>query len=411
MISWLDLLVASTKENEAPERYFWWAGLAAISAVVRKNVYIQRGPFYKLYPNIYVALVSARSGLRKGIPISIVKKLINELDKIRVISGCQSIQALIKELSMQKTFASGAVVNEAQGILLSDEFESFITEDPRALTYLTALENTHEHEESWKKNLKGSPLEELKQPCLTLLVASNETLFESVVKQKDIKGGFIARTFIIYESKRKLVNSLIYSDQDLIRIVDEYKVTNTELIKRLKEISTLSGPFRWTEKSGKYYTHWYRELCMRDSEDDITGTMDRLGDQVIKAAMLIALSNHNELVIEMDDLTTAIQVAEDCLDGVKAISMEKEKGDINPIVEKVLRELIKAPNQEVTRQRLLVLTHVEPTLLDRALETLLQRSAIEEPKRGADKKAYYKMTRETYEIYVRFKQQEKKSPN
>ena len=114
--TFLDILLESTKEAEAPERYFWWAGLCAISGVLRKKVFLQRGPFYKLYPNIYVALVSARSGLRKGIPIAIAKNLITELDSVRVISGCNSIQGLIKELSMQQTFKSGAVINEALGI-------------------------------------------------------------------------------------------------------------------------------------------------------------------------------------------------------------------------------------------------------------------------------------------------------
>src|SRR5271165_7052097 len=111
-MQWLDILLESTKEAEAPERYFWWSGLCAISAVVKKKVFLQRGAFYKLYPNIYVALVSSRSGLRKGIPIMIVKSLVTELDSVRVISGCNSIQGLIKELSMQQTFKTGAVVNE-----------------------------------------------------------------------------------------------------------------------------------------------------------------------------------------------------------------------------------------------------------------------------------------------------------
>src|SRR5487761_172602 len=203
---WLDTLIESTKEAEAPTRYFWWSGICAISAVLRKKVFLQRGPFYKLYPHIYVALVSARSGLRKGIPILITKNLVQELDSVRVISGCNSIQGLIKELSQQQTFKSGVVINEAQGLMISDEFESFITEDQRALTYLTALHNTHEHEDSWKKRLRNSPLEDLKSPCLTLLVASNEALFESMVKQKDIEGGFIARIFIVHESKRRKVN-------------------------------------------------------------------------------------------------------------------------------------------------------------------------------------------------------------
>jgi hypothetical protein len=402
---WLITLLKSTEEAEAPSRYFWWAGICAISATIRKKVYLQRGAFYKLYPNIYVALVSARSGLRKGVPIMIAKGLVEKLDSVRVISGCNSIQALTKELSMQQTFPSGAVINEAQGLMISDEFESFITEDPRALTYLTALHNTHEHEASWKKRLKGSPLEELKSPCLTLLVASNEALFESMVKQKDIEGGFIARTFIVHESKRKRINDLLYSDEDIARLLEEDGVYKEILINRLREINKLSGKMILSTRASQYYRSWYEHISTTDV-DDRTGTFDRLGDQVLKVAMLVSISRRDDLIINDSDLALAIEESEKCLSGVREISMEKEKGDINPIIEKVLKALIRATEQSLTRKEIMNLTHIESGLLDRAIDTLVQRGAINEPKRNSSREIFYKLRREVFEQYIKFKSSE-----
>ena len=399
---WLETLLESTKEAEAPERYFWWSGVCAISAVLRKKVFLQRGPFYKLYPNIQVALVSARSGLRKGIPISIIKNLVSELDSIRVISGCNSIQGLIKELSMQQTFKSGAVINEAQGLMISDEFESFITEDARALTYLTALHNTHEHEESWKKRLRNSPLEELKSPCLTLLVASNEALFESMVKQKDIEGGFIARTFIVHESKRKKINSLIYTDAEIKDILEIDARFHESLTKRLREVAKLTGQMKLSEKASSFYRSWYEQLSIAEI-DDKTGTVERLGDQVLKVAMIISASEVDSLEISEKQLSKAIEESERCLMGTRAISMEKEKGDINPIIEKILKVLLKAPDHEITRRKLMIDTHIEAMLLDRALDTLVQRGAINEPKRNSKKEIFYKMKEDVFQNYVKFK--------
>jgi ribosomal protein S25 len=406
MTDWLGTLLESTKEAEAPDRYFWWAGLCAISAVIRKKVYLQRGAFYKLYPNIYVALVSARSGLRKGIPIMVAKKLVTDLDSVRVISGCSSIQALTKELSQQQTFRSGAVVNEAQGLMISDEFESFITKDELALTYLTALHNTHEHEESWKKRLKGSPLEELKSPCLTLLVASNEALFESMVKQKDIEGGFIARTFIVYESKRKRINDLMYTEEEIVNLLENDTRSNEILSSRLKEINKLSGKMTLSVNATRLYRSWYEQLAISDY-DDRTGSMDRLGDQVLKVAMLISVSNNNSLIIDESDLTKAIDASELCMMGARTISREKEKGDINIIIKKVLDKLIEAPEQIITRKRLLNVTHIETILIDRALDTLVQRGAIDEPKRNSKKEIFYKMKQEVYDKYTKFHSSEK----
>jgi hypothetical protein len=406
--SWLDILIESSKESEAPARYFWWAGLCAISAALKKNVYLQRGPFYKLYPNIYVAIVSAKSGLRKGIPVMTAKSLVEDLDNVRVISGCNSIEGLINELSCQKTFESGAVLSEAHGLLVSDEFESFLTENPRALTYLTALQNTHEHGKSgWKKHLKNSPLEHLKDPCLSLLIASNEALFSSVVKEKDIKGGFIARTFIVHESKRRQINSLIYDKDKLKELVEIDKDLKEKLLTRLKQISLLSGEFDLAPGVGKLYDEWYHKIS--DLEiDDITGTLERIGDQVLKVSMLVAISNHCELVIEKTDLETAIQEVELCaFQDVKNVSMEKSHGEINPVIEKVLKELIRVYPEDITRQNLLIKTHIEPIFLDRALETLRERGAIEEPRRDAKKKVVYRMTEATYRTYIKFQTAEK----
>lgn len=399
MKSLLDIVTESTKESESPERYFWWSTLAAISAVTRKNVYINRH-FYKLYPNIYVALVSSRSGLRKGIPISYAKKWIDSVNATRVISGCSSIQGLIKELSMQKTLENGQVINEAQGILLSDEFESFLTEDDRALTYLTALQNTHEHEKSWTKNLKTSGLEELKAPCLTLLVASNEALFDSVVKAKDIEGGFIARTFIVHESKRRSVNSLVYAPEMI--------PNNEEVIDYLKTISQIKGEFHWTPESGMMYDRWYRVLCSLNIEDR-TGSIERLGDQVIKAAMLISLSHcDNRLEISVENLELAITKCEQCMPGVKVVSFGNNSGNVeqDQAIPRILKAVLSAENQEIRRSRIMNKTGLDSLVFDRAIETLIQRNAIEQPYRKVgDSNIYYKMNKETYDKYMEFKKE------
>ena len=391
----LDLLIQGTAESEAPERYFWWGGLAAISAIVKKNVFINRF-YYTLYPNIYVALVSARSGLRKGAVISIVKGLIESANNTRVISGCSSIQGLISELSQQKTFEDGTVISKAQGILLSDEFESFLTEDPRALTYLTALHNTHEHEKEWTKRLKSAPLESLKEPCITLLVASNEALFDSVVKSKDIEGGFIARTFIVHESKRKMVNDL--TDEPIIKLDKE------AIINRLQEIKNLKGEFLWTLEAKARYKQWYSSLAGLNTEDK-TGTLDRLGDQVLKVTMLISLSYSNELTLRAEDIELAIAQCESCVAGVNQISVAAITGNTeqDQSVPRVLKALITAPDQTISRKLLLQKTGLDSLVISRSLETLEEKGVIEKPFRNAKKEICYKMNKEHFDMYQRFK--------
>jgi len=394
-MNWLDLLVEGTKCSESPARYYWWAGIAALGAVARKQVSIDRH-FYTLYPNVYVALVSARSGLRKGAPIAVIKGLVEDLDCVRVVSGCNSIQGLTKELGMQKTFEDGRILSTAQGLLVSDEFKAFLTDDPNALTILTALHNTHEHEKSWTKTLKNSPVEVLKSPCLSMLVASNEVLFHQVVTNSDMEGGFVARTFIVYESYRRMVNSLVYPP--------EVRLNTKALLAELKAISLVKGVFLWCADTAHFYDKWYTEMC-QSSTDDRTGTMERLGDQVIKVAMLIELADGagrtKPLELTLEVMRTAIAKAEECLGGVKAISIggTSANDEQDKAIPAVVKALLSATDNYLVRSVLLTKTGLDAVVLDRALATLTQRETILPAFRDQAKRICYRLNPEVVATY------------
>lgn len=352
-MSWLDELLKQTEESEAPERYFWWSGLAAISAVARKNVWLDRGSQYNLYPNIYVALISTKSGARKGIPISICKRLLLEIDLVRVISGCNSIQGIIEELGKQVTLMeSKTVIGEAHGILLSDELDSFLTGDPKELSILTGLYGTHEHEKEWKKTLKNSNPTTLKSPCLTMLVASNEALFDSVVKRKDAEGGFLARVILVKEGGIKRLNSLMRPPK--------HKLDIPGLSKRLIEISKIKGQFSYSDQTADMYDTWYNKM-MGEDRDDRTGTFNRLGDQVLKVAMLLSLARKDDLILDWQDIELAIDKCMECAEtGARFTpNIEPSNGDRPNATKLIVGCLIDAAIQERSISKMEILNKLQ----------------------------------------------------
>ena len=104
-MTWIDKLLTATEESESPRDYYFWAGLAALSAVSANNIYLDRY-FYKLWPNVYVILVG-RSGLRKGPPIALAKILVEAVENTRVFAGRSSIEAIIAELATARTSPGG----------------------------------------------------------------------------------------------------------------------------------------------------------------------------------------------------------------------------------------------------------------------------------------------------------------
>lgn len=397
-MSWLDLLTSSTSELEPPERFFYWSGLATIASIVKKNVFINRFS-YILYPNIYVVLVSARSGLRKGIPIGYAKSILNILDCTRIISGQNSLPDVIKDLSTQYTTPTGKVFSDAQALLCAPEFDSFLLHDDYSLTTLTDLYDTHQHDPDWRKGLK-SGREVLKQPCINILAASNEVLFEDMVKMKDIEGGFLARTFIVHESKRRVHNSLMWEPKNLI--------PRHELAKPLERLVNLAGVFEIPDPVKHLYDEWYTEVSESTIEDR-TGTLERIGDSVLKVAMLISLAKSNDLIISKETLEEAIKRCEESLMGTRKVSMGQGRSEISPIVSQVMKLLVDATDQEISRANLLKKLNCEPLQLDRVIDTLVQREVIKEPYRKAGpngrplKGIWYQMYKQIYEQYLKMR--------
>ena len=75
----------------------------------------------------------------------------------------------------------------------------------------------------------------LAKPTISLLAGINEAHAEVLFSNKDIKGGFLGRTFVIHESKRNRINSLIKRSEN----PPNYNL----LAKHLREIAKLREEF------------------------------------------------------------------------------------------------------------------------------------------------------------------------
>ena len=367
-MTWIEQFLEATKGSESPRKFFYWAGLYSIAAVVKNQVYLDKF-YYKLYPNIFVCFV-ARSGLRKGIPIAMAKAMVSEVNNTRIISGRSSIQAIIKDLSTAVTLNNGGPpLVDAVGAMFSSEFASFLVQDPQALTILTDLYDGH-YNPDWVNTTKGGGAEKLKNVCLNLIGASNEVHFRDAVPDNALGGGFIGRTLIVYASDKACVNPLTERPQTLAPL--------TELAKYLRELGKLKGEFKWSQKGKELYNAWYQKFNEANENTDDTGTLDRIHDQILKAAMLISLSRKADLVLEVEDIAEAISECLRLVPGVRKVTMGAGKSSYAPGTAIVLKELIQRPDHMVSKTYLLqrFWGHFDTADLDKIIQTLLDSRAI-----------------------------------
>ncbi len=393
-MTWIEHLLRVTKESESPRRYYYWAGLSAIAGVVKNNVFLDKF-YYKLYPNIYVLLVG-RSGIRKGPPVALAKRLVSEVGNTRVISGRASIQAIISELRTARTLDNGGPpLTDAVGFLTSSEFASFIIQDQQALTILTDLYDG-DYNPEWVNLTKGSGSEKLKNPCLTMIGASNEIHFRDAVPDNALGGGFVARTFIIHADKKSTINPLTSAPKETISI--------PKLAEYLHVVSKLRGQFSFSDKGKEVYDEWYSQFSDGDYADT-TGTIDRLHDHVLKASMLISLSRKCNLVLEEEDIREAIAACQDFVPGARRVSMGGGKSAAAPGTAVFLRELLARKEFQYGMSRIKMLqkhwSYFDSFELDRIVESLEQQKAItlKLVDNGAGRELYYYLTEQVVKNY------------
>lgn len=356
MINWLDNLVAQHADMESPLAFWKWSGLVTISAVVKDNVWISRGGAYNCYPNIY-CIFHAKSGLKKGPPINLAKKLVREVNSTKIISGRSSIQGILKKLGTTQSQIGGYIPKGSHGFICSSELSASIVGDPAALDILTDLYDRNYNEDDWGSLLKMEEFN-LKDPTISLLGGINPAHSDRFFEKKDISGGFIARTFIIHETEENTINSLARRLSN--------PPNKIELSLYLKELAKLKGPF--TEFSdinneltevGAYYDEWYndfRNSVKRNNIEDETGTLNRFGDSVIKVAMLLSLAKRPILEIDLDSLKESIAICEKFVAGVRRATYGKQGGgtpDNNAIRKAVaINELMGRDNHQISREQL-----------------------------------------------------------
>jgi hypothetical protein len=392
MSSWLETLLSMTDEAESPAQYWRWAALTAISAVVKNNVSLNRH-IYRLYPNIYVILVG-KSAIKKGPPIALARNLVTRVDNTRVIGGRASIQGIVKELASTYTTSKNRTITDNSGYIVSSEFASSLVEDPAATNILLDLYDGDYHKDGWKNTLKGSAQETLVNPSITLLSGSNETNLKDIIGAKERTNGFVGRIFFIPASRRHTINSLVYAPK--------VGLDSALLSEYLKELAQITGEFEWSEKGGSFYDDWYRTLAKQIDEDDSdeTGTTNRLGDHVLKVAMLLHLARCKSLVLEKRDIDDAIEACQPFIKAAADITLGQgtKKDKISPAT--LLKDILSAKDYTLSRETW-ARKHwrdISINEFDSLVDTLKQTKAIEKIVIAGE--VYWRMTDYAINIYA-----------
>lgn len=371
--------------SEAPRSYWFWSAIATISAIVKRNVWIQR-PTWITYPNIYVFLVG-ESGLRKSAPVSIAKDLVGAVNNTRLISGRNSVQGIITSLGTAYTLSDGNIIDKAYGFISASEFASSIVRDPDSLTILTDLYDSCYHDK-WTDTLRSGKVE-LIEPYVTILAGINPPHFEDFISPTQVEGGFVARLLLVFENEKACINPAVRIDKE--KPSRSYK----ELLPSLREIAKVKGEMKWTEEALELYENWYIEFEKNKQKKKIrdkTGAINRVGENILKVAIILSLSRKLDTTLEAIDIKDSLDICLTSLSSVNKTTVGQGKTQYAPQTKLVLMELFNTDDFELGRSKLLRSNYgaIDSFDLDRVVDSLMQAGAVKQEKRGSE--IYYMLT-------------------
>ncbi len=383
--SWINDLIEENQSVETPESWIYWSLLFCISSAAA-NAYTLRTLKGNLlyYPNVYIILMG-ESGLGKGYPVNLAKRLLQEANITRVIAGRSSIQAIIKEGATTRSEQGKALITDSRMAIINGELSTAIIQDPDALTILTDLYD-RSYNPNWTNLLKGAGAEKLKEPYVTCLFGSSPAHFYDSIPQPNIEGGYIGRNLVIYEEKRSKDVDLLDSEKEN---VDEDRFNNyivPKYVPHLKAIAANKARLIPDEAARHVFNSWRKEWRATQSQyNDKTGFVNRVPDHVLKIAMCLALARYeNNFIIIESDISEAIK-------RITSLIYASEKaaagGGLDPLAaqtKKVVDFLIASQENQLMRRDLLIrgFGSYDNIVLDKITDTLMEMGWVKRQKIG-----------------------------
>lgn len=323
-----------TPASESPICYNFWSAATAVSAALKRNVFVGRGS-YKLYPNLYTILVG-RPGIGKGSAINPVVSIINEAKICNILSDRVTIEYVLERMaqgwSAIHRFGSGGMTmgTDHSAILISPEISVFISASQNTLPILADLWDAREGEFVYGTRHKGEF--RIKDPCVCLLGGSTQEWLISSVPANAVGGGFTRRVnFVVANDREKLLPWPTLSNHNQVR---------DNLITDITEISRLSGEMKFDAKCVPLFEKCYIESSPKEYDDEATTSYrTSMWAQVTKLAMCMSASRGEDLIIREKDFMLAYDAVKTVTENVPRVFRAVGESDLTVAADKVLKFL------------------------------------------------------------------------
>lgn len=323
------------KGTEAHSSYHLFSSLVALSTVISRRVWLEMGHF-TIYPNLYVILVGP-AGNRKTSAMTPAKNLVREL-KLPFSAECVTKEKLVLDIKdAERAFQPFATKHPKQltycpmACIVTELSQFFGAGGPAMSDFLTTVYDVDIYELRTKN--KGST--EIPGPYLNLLACTTPDWITMYLRADVISGGFSRRAMFVFET------------EDAGRVAfPELSPEAVEAWRRLvsysKALQSVGGPFVWDPSAKEWYRNWY--LTLQTPVDPMTtGYYRSKHVQLLKVAMLRAISDSPDLVLRIEHLEAGLDILSVYERNLHRVFMGIGRNELNGVASKILNTVEGAP--------------------------------------------------------------------
>lgn len=360
------------KGSEAHPTYHTFSALVALSSIISRRVWIDMG-FFNVYPNLYVILVGP-AGNRKTSAMSVAKGLLRELKEAVPFSAeCVTKEKLILDIKDNERVIemfSKPLSDEVQKkqrvytpmtVMVTELSEFLGAGGVGMINFLTTIYDQDFYDHRTKN--KGDVL--ITGPFLNLLACTTPDWITAYLRTDVISGGFSRRAIFVLETGKS--GRIPFPE-----VTPTMRAAWDRALAYAKSLAKLSGPFAWDPEARKFFEKWYRELAI-PTDPMIVGYYETKHIQLLKVAMLLALSESSDLVLRVEHLLSGLELLKLAEDNLVRVFSGIGRNVLNAASQKVMDQMLMLPEQKVkTPEGKEVLARIVP---EKQLRATLWREA------------------------------------
>lgn len=306
MASFLQDHLIYTSKQESPELFHFWTGVTIIAAALGRRCWIDQG-YFKVYPNVYCILVAGSAVARKSVAEDIGMELLRSAkidDRLIIFKNRITCADISHEMSKKRKEEMVVDKNASDRmprplLIFSREVSLFLSREAKSSGILDFLNEVYDCPPEYEHRTKTAGSDFWEYPCVNILSGTTPDWIADNLQTSEMKQGFMARTFVVFQPDRRFRNARPKLTQNIID-------AKLRLIDKLSEFAYLEGEGILTPEADEFYVSWY-ETTGSPKDERLDGFYGKMGNHVLKLGLIFSVSAGTFPTIHKPHLEAAVE--------------------------------------------------------------------------------------------------------